>query len=274
MAIAVAIIIFISNTTVLSFYAKQGKSKHHFLLVNSLAMSEILYSLYLSIIIIIHFVYEEQYALIANMWEDSLLCRVLAIMNITSFLTSKLTLLTMVVNILLITKYSMSRRPLSLKIIVTLIVICWLLGFAISTLWIYNTTTMSPLCIPVVETLEKPLEFFYTVCFFLVTSGIVCSVGILYCIVAHHIIHSGRDIQSNKKDNSTSLIVRAIALIFSHTSSLIGFIIIVYSPMIGNLNIIISSLIVFLMPLNSLTDPVIFTFYTKDFLTHIKGRSA
>ena len=104
----------------------------HFLLIQNLNIADLIFIVYLLVLLIMHSFYGDQLVLQRNKWLVSFVCKTSTVLFILSVMQSRCLYLLIIINCLLVTKYALRLEPVSKGQVTVLLTITWLLalGFA------------------------------------------------------------------------------------------------------------------------------------------------
>ena len=120
----------------------------HFTLIQNLSVVHLLYVSYLLVLIITHFWYKDTFPLHKQQWLQGMPCYLETLMFVLFLLQSKCSSMLLEVNYVLVTKYSMTKRPLSKKAITYLLGLMWSINVTLATVFSKYTESSDIYCTP------------------------------------------------------------------------------------------------------------------------------
>ena len=127
---------------------RMSTNVNHFTLIQSLSFVHLLYVLYLLVLIITHFWYKDTFPLHKQRWLQSVACDLETIVFVLFLLQSKCSSMLLEVNYVLVTKYSMTRHPLSKTAITYLLGLMLSINVTLATVFSKYTESSEIYCTP------------------------------------------------------------------------------------------------------------------------------
>jgi hypothetical protein len=261
-------------TNTLSFTWTLFKNRHemksfHFLGCN-LHMADGLVAVYLMCLLIADMVYNGDLGYVAFKWKRSNLCQAISFILMLSIQLSNLsTLLIAIDRFLIIVWHPLERYGMTIKVALLLTPTCWCIGAILPSISItaaFNGQSNNA-CILVGKSLSMPYLVTYlifTVLIFFIISGVY--------IAVIRVLHKSGSISKSRQMSLTPLVLRLGVIVLTNllcwlTMGIMTIVSLSGFPLVSSSESLVS-LVIF--PLNSIINPIINTFVTKQFLSSVR----
>ena len=255
----IVLMIFVIIFTVL-YYKRFKSKKPHFLLIQHLSLSDLLYITYLILLCYNHMIYGENFKLKRHLWQDSSMCKLLSFLFIVPLLVSQYTSWLISVSTLLLTKYALKMVNISRKQLIISLSIGWVLSCAIAIPYIIVGNNESSMCI-----FSSDDSFVITINIFIVT---LCILMLVATAVAHyyvlkHITESSSRIRKSKVTDTKPMNIKFVSI------SIVNLITVTTVSLLLNAYLlnekIISYILVIVLPCKTYAKLIIYTVFGSGF---------
>ena len=161
---------------------RMSTNVNHFTLIQSLSFVHLLYVSYLLALITTHFWYKDTFPLRKQRWLQSVACELETFVFVLFLLQSKCSSMLLEINYVLVTKYSMTRHPLSKKAITYLLGLMWSINVTLAAVFSKYTESSDIYCTPYSITSKYKNIIYIAFTLFLTARGmfmVVCYAMIL-----------------------------------------------------------------------------------------------
>ena len=194
---------------------QMSSNVNHFTLIQNLSFANLCYILYLITLTTTHFWYESQFPLKHQTWVQSTPCNFATFAFVLFLLQSKCSLLLVEINYLLVTKYSLTRRPLGRKAIRYLLSSMWSINITMAALFSKYTKTGDIYCTPYSRSSPYKTEIYILYSLFLIVRGIFLVT--CYALILTTVYKSTKNVQQaaslSKKRRFRLLMVKSVVTI-------------------------------------------------------------
>ena len=191
---------------------RMSSSVSHFTVIQHLSISYLCYVAYLMVLTCTHFWYESQFPIHQDIWLQSIPCNLATFVSVLFILQSKCSLLLVEVDYVLVTTYSLTKRPLGSKTITYLLSSMWAINIAIAAIFSRYTEATEIYCAPYSRNSKYKMVLHIIFTLVLTARGIFMVV--CYTLITNTVYKSSHSIkQSNshiKKLRFKLLMVKAI----------------------------------------------------------------
>ncbi|CAG5122918.1 unnamed protein product, partial [Candidula unifasciata] len=277
------LVAFFGNIVVIVWRARdvRGRKVHSFLITN-LAIGDFLMGVYLMVIAVVDSYYRGVYMLHDQVWRSSYLCRFAGFISTFSSELSVLTLTIITLDRLVCILFPLRLTRLSVRDATVAMVVVWLLVLLISVVpllgipYFLNFYGRSGVCLALHVTPARPAGWEFSVAVFLVlnlVSFLVIAASYIWMFIVAKETRSAVRGPENKSDlamaRRMTLIVMTdfvcwVPIIFLGFASLGG---------ANASNYVYAWIAVFILPLNSAVNPLLYTLSTTPFLMNIRKRA-
>ncbi len=266
------------------FHICQRSRNPHDYTIFMLAVSDLLAGIYVFTIILADGYYGNQYSLLSPSWRSNIFCHLATFLSAQSFLFQKICLAILALirhNAIIKTHQSMSFIMSHFSILLTLLFVLTSVIHIGIILQGYLTITYflqpSDICTMLLAS-SKESQVMFSVSVLSIMISFLCLIcmGICYSLIYLHTKKIKKAVSEvgdlSQKKTSKGVLTRLLLTMASHFFSVVPLIILI---IIKNTDAIISqSVITFsvmlLLPLNAITDPVVYTFSSSTFIQKIK----
>ncbi|XP_074657250.1 LOW QUALITY PROTEIN: G-protein coupled receptor GRL101-like [Tubulanus polymorphus] len=271
------------NMVVVVWRLRKGReSKVHSFLITNLALGDLLMGVYLVIIASVDEYYRGTYAVYDKRWRYSTLCEICGFLSTFSSEISVLTLTLITIDRLICIIFPFKIKRLGLKQARVVMAILWLIVGLISAVPLMNVTyfsgfySRSGVCLALHITPDKPNGWEYSVFVFLalnLASFSIIFVSYLWMFIVAKKTQNAVRSPEMKKDNAMA---KRMTLIVMTDFCCWVPICLLGIASIGGVGIppqVYAWIAVFVLPLNSGINPVLYTLSTAPFVKHIRKRA-
>lgn len=269
----------IGNIFVLIWRLKtKSESKVHSLLLLNLAISDFLMGMYLVVIGSVDVYYRGNYAVVSENWKRSALCQFCGFLSTLSSEASVFILTIMTADRFVAITYPLRNISLKLSGAYKAVALIWTSAFFIGSIplmgmeYFNDFYARSGVCLPLHLTAEKPAGWQYSVFVFLVLNLFsFVSIFVLYLLMFIRIRQSNTMTGVNQKAPTTSIGSRMVFIVLTDFVCWIPIIIIGIASLSGMEAppAVYAWVAVFVLPLNSALNPILYTISTTNFRRNI-----
>ncbi|XP_060551778.1 G-protein coupled receptor GRL101-like [Ruditapes philippinarum] len=256
--------------------------KVHSFLITNLAIGDFLMGVYMMIIAIVDFYYRGNYILHDRFWRESELCKFAGFISTFSSELSVLTLTVITLDRLVCIIFPLHFRRLKLRDASYVMCFVWALVLAISAVpltgidYFGNFYGRSGVCLAFHITSSKPKGWEYSVAVFLVLNFISFLVIFFSYLRMFFVAKQTRSAVRKIQDKNDSAMARRMTIIVATDFFCWVPIILLGFASLGGAEIpieVFAWVAVFVLPLNSAVNPVLYTISTPPFLRHFRKRA-
>ena len=172
---------------------QMSSNVNHFTLIQNLSFANLCYILYLITLTTTHFWYKSQFPLKHQTWLQSMPCDFATFAFVLFLLQSKCSSLLVEINYLLVTKYSLTRRPLGRKAISYLLSSMWSINITIAAIFSKYTKTNDIYCTPYSRSSPYKTVMYIFYSLFLIVRGVFMVV--CYAVILITVYRSTQSVQ-------------------------------------------------------------------------------
>lgn len=256
--------------------------KVHSFLITNLAIGDFMMGVYMMIIAVVDSYYRGKYILYDRFWRESDLCRFAGFISTFSSELSVLTLTVITLDRLICIIFPLHLRRLKLRDAFYVMLFVWTLVLAISAVplagidYFGNFYGRSGVCLAFHITNSKPKGWEYSVAVFLVLNFISFLVIFFSYLRMFFVAKQTRSAVRKMQDKNDSAMARRMTLIVATDFFCWVPIILLGFASLGGAEIpteVFAWVAVFVLPLNSAVNPVLYTISTAPFLRHFRKRA-
>ena len=141
-------IVTVMGNLLMCYYLRTEKHKSQYILQNTLQLVNTLPMLYCVLLAWVHYNYSTDAIYLLMFWAHTNLCQYFKVANVVLFLLSNYIHLINAVNVLILTRFTFVRAPLSLREICTLLGVGASVATTTGIVWIQLLDDQEPLCFP------------------------------------------------------------------------------------------------------------------------------
>lgn len=272
------------NLLVIGWRARdlRGGKVHSFLITN-LAIGDFFMGVYLLIIAVVDSYYRGVYIVYDRTWRNSDLCRFSGFISTFSSELSVFTLTVITLDRLICIVFPLRLKRLGLKQATVVMLSVWLMVFVLSVMPLLGLDYFSEfygrsgVCLALHVTPARPAGWEYSVGVFLVLnffSFIVIFFSYLWMFVIAKRTRSA--VRTNESKNDTAMARRMTLIVMTDFLCWVPIILLGFVSLGGarSSNTVYAWIAVFVLPLNSAINPVLYTISTAPFLGNVRKRAS
>ena len=251
------IILLIMNTYVIIVHCSTKVS--HFTLIQNLALADLTYVIYLTLLVFAHFLYADQLPLHHREWISSLRCDIATFTLVTFMLQSKCSSILVEINYVFAIKYALERKSLKRNVIIRLLASLWISNCLLAGLFTHYTTRSDVRCTPFTSKNKGATIVKILYSLFLCIRGIFMIT--CYYIVLSEVRKSAAKVnQTNKvvKRRFQTVLTKAVFTVTAFAISAISMIVSMFWQPVSKSSIVELILLVVLIPLDVVVNPLVY----------------
>ena len=238
---------------------------NHFTLIQSLSFVHLFYVSYLLALTTTHFWYKDTFPLHKQSWLQSVPCHLESFVFVLFLLQSKCTSMLLEANYVLVTKYSMTKHPLSKKAIIYLLGLMWSINVTLAAIFSKYTESSDIYCTPYSITTQYKSIIYITFTVFLTVRGIFMAVCYALILITVH-----RSAQRVKHATSSSrqhryhlLVARSLVTVGAFVLASCSVTVALFWRQLNKYQWLELFILVVCIPFDTLVDPLQYTIVPK-----------
>ncbi|XP_046351101.2 G-protein coupled receptor GRL101-like [Haliotis rufescens] len=271
------------NLLVIGWRARdlRGGKVHSFLITN-LAIGDFFMGVYLMIIAVVDSYYRGVYIIHDHFWRASALCRFAGFISTFSSELSVFTLTVITLDRLICIIFPLRLKRLGLKEATVVMILVWLIVFILSTLplmgldYFENFYGRSGVCLALHVTQKRPTGWEYSVAVFLVLN-FVSFVAIFLSYLWMFIVakRTRKAVRTTESKSDAAMARRMTLIVMTDFFCWVPIILLGFASLGGAMvpSQVYAWIAVFVLPLNSAINPVLYTISTAPFLGNVRKRA-
>ena len=272
---SLAVILLLLNLSVILYHILASSDKYHYLLLQGLAVVDSLYCCYLHILLGSHETFDKQLAFHIEewLWGDRCLTEILLV--IIGLFMSKYIACIIAINQLLLTKYCFTQTSLSVRKIISLLLLGTGISFAFSFTITATTRMQTTLaCLPFSNLNQASFKGQLIGMFCLSCMAVLCMVTtICHAETVRYVHHSGNKVG---RKHTGQLVVLLIRCIVGSVIAVYQLICLFFYSWVNKKQLMATDtfIIAYVLPLTSLLNPFLYTFLSFAFCNFCKQQLA
>ncbi|KAI8764290.1 G-protein coupled receptor GRL101, partial [Biomphalaria glabrata] len=276
------LIAFFGNVVVIGWRIRDMRGrKVHSILITNLALGDLMMGIYLLIVAVVDTYYRDVYIAHDEEWRHSALCKFAGFISTFSSELSVFTLTIITIDRLICIILPLRMTRLSVREATYTMLFIWLLVFFISVVplmdipYFQNFYGRSGVCLALHITPQRPPGWQFSVAIFLVlnfVSFLIIALSYVWMFLVARETRSA--VRSIETKNDTAMARRMTLIVMTDFACWIPIIILGFVSLAGGnaSNDVYAWIAVFVLPLNSAINPVLYTLSTAPFLMNFRSR--